>query len=97
MNSNQRWAALVATAAFLLVNLFPPWLAEFHESKPVLRWALLFTPPGFAGSRIDWTTLFFEWLVLFIATGFLVWSFRSPSPASGVAPASRLAESGDPL
>jgi hypothetical protein len=85
MNRSQRWVALVAAGAFLLVNLFPPWLAEYHQSKPLLRWALLFDPPGFAGTRIDWMTLSFEWLVLFIAGGFLLWSFRSPNAASGVA------------
>jgi hypothetical protein len=78
MNKNQRLIAILAAAVFLIINLFPPWLANFHDKEPLLRWGLLFSPPGFAGARIHWVILFFEWVVLFIASGFLVWAFREP-------------------
>ena len=81
MNKTQRLVAILAAAVFLIINLFPPWLANFHDKEPLLRWELLFDPPGFAGAKIPkihWVILLFEWVVLCITGTFLMWVFREP-------------------
>jgi hypothetical protein len=76
MNKARRLVVIGAVGLFLVLSLFPPWVYPYG-SGTIREWRLLFVPPTSSGSAmIDWVILGFEWFVVVVAAGVLLWVFR---------------------
>ena len=88
MNAAQRIVGVLVVLVFLIASIYPPKMKirlTPGDNEVVREWEFLFDDDYkkhgrtyFSRSEIDWTTLVYEWCVIFVAGTGLIWFSRRP-------------------
>jgi hypothetical protein len=88
MNRKQTIILWVGLAIFLLMGIFPPWLmtcssGEKYGEEDAGYHCILSSPISFSeclgyleGSKLDLRRLYTQWIIVVVATGGLIYTFR---------------------